>query len=214
MSQCELMPMPVPSVMLHNGRPATTSLEIAKYFGKRHNDVLRDIRNIMDNCPERFTARNFALSNYLDGTGRSLPMYIIYRDGFMLLVMGYTGKKALAIKLAYIEAFNAMEAKIQKQESLSFPEETPASPGSVSITPSTVEDRKPLRALVNVWAHVSAQPFNVCWTQLKVAFQLNSIRDLPKEWVSDALAWVQAKIDALSPVPAPAEVQGCGTVVA
>ena len=204
MSQCELMPMPVPSVMLHNGRPATTSLEVAKFFGKRHDAVLRDINTITSNCPESFSAHNFVGASYLDEQAKNRPMYIIYRDGFMLLVMGYTGKKALAIKLAYIEAFNAMEAKIQKQESLSLPEETPASPGSVSITPSTVEDRKPLRALVNVWAHVSAQPFNVCWTQLKVAFQLNSIRDLPKEWVFDALAWVQAKIDALPAVPAPA----------
>ena len=115
MSQALLLSDPVPSVSLHDGRPATTSLEVAAFFGKRHNDVLRDIRNISDNCPEKFTARNFALSNYLDETGRSLPMYIIYRDGFMLLVMGYTGKKALAIKLAYIEAFNAMEEELARR---------------------------------------------------------------------------------------------------
>lgn len=71
----------------------------------------------MSNCPEKFTAHNFVVSNYLDETGRSLPMYIIYRDGFMLLVMGYTGKKALAIKLAYIEAFNAMEEELARKKS-------------------------------------------------------------------------------------------------
>ena len=86
----------------------------------------------------------------------------------------------------------------------SLPDESPSFPGSVSITPSTVEDRKPLRALVNAWAHVSAQPFNVCWTQLKAAFRLTDIRDLPQEWIPDALAWVQAKIDALSAVSVPA----------
>ena len=63
MSQCELMPMPAPSVMLHNGRPATTSLEVAKIFGKRHDNVVRDIRSIIDNCPEKFTALNFEASN-------------------------------------------------------------------------------------------------------------------------------------------------------
>ena len=115
MSQALLISDPVPTVSIHDGRPATTSLEVAAFFGKRHNDVLRDIRNISDNCPEKFTARNLALSNYLDETGRSLPMYIIYRDGFMLLVMGYTGKKALAIKLAYIEAFNAMEEELARR---------------------------------------------------------------------------------------------------
>jgi hypothetical protein len=86
----------------------------------------------------------------------------------------------------------------------SLPDESPSFPGSVSITPSTVEDRKPLRALVNAWAHVSAQPFNVCWTQLKAAFRLTDIRDLPQEWIPDALAWVQAKIDALSAGSVPA----------
>ena len=48
MSQCELMPMPAPLVVLHDGR-STTSLEIAKFFKKRHDVVLRDVRNIMDN---------------------------------------------------------------------------------------------------------------------------------------------------------------------
>lgn len=115
MSQCELMPMPAPSVMLHNGRPATTSLEVAKIFGKRHDNVVRDIRSIIDNCPKRFTALNFEASNYLDNTGRSLPMFIIFKDGFTLLVMGYTGPEAMRFKLAYIEAFNALETELQRQ---------------------------------------------------------------------------------------------------
>ena len=98
--------------MLHNGRPATTSLEVAKFFGKRHDNVVRDIKEIIDNTPESFSALNFEGANYIDEQAKNRPMYIIYRDGFMLLVMGYTGKKALVIKLAYIEAFNHMEAEI------------------------------------------------------------------------------------------------------
>ena len=121
MSQCELMPMPAPSVMLHNGRPATTSLEVAKIFGKRHDNVVRDIRSIIDNCPKRFTALNFEASNYLDNTGRSLPMFIIFKDGFTLLVMGYTGPEAMRFKLAYIEAFNALETELQRQREGALP---------------------------------------------------------------------------------------------
>ena len=98
--------------MLHNGRPATTSLEVAKFFGKRHDNVVRDIKEIIDNTPESFSALNFEGANYIDEQAKNRPMYIIYRDGFMLLVMGYTGKKALVIKLAYIEAFNRMEAEL------------------------------------------------------------------------------------------------------
>ena len=75
--------------------------------------------------------------------------------------------------------------------------------GTLSITPSTTEDRKPLRALVGSWAQVSGLPFAACWNQLKAAFQLANIKELPQEWIPDALAWVQAKIDAL-PSPAPA----------
>lgn len=137
MSQA-LLSDPVPTVSLHDGRPATTSLGVAKFFGKRHDDVLKSIRNLLPNCPEKFTARNFAVSNYLDETGRSLPMYIIYRDGFMLLVMGYTGKKALAIKLAYIEAFNAMEEELARKNRPALPksrstrrESLPTIPGSI-----------------------------------------------------------------------------------
>ena len=112
MSQALLLSDPVPSVSLHDGRPATTSREVAHYFRKRHDNVVRDIRSIMDNCPEEFTALNFEVSNYLDQTGRSLPMYIIFRDGFTLLAMGYTGPEAIRFKLAYIEAFNRMEAEL------------------------------------------------------------------------------------------------------
>ena len=74
MSQALLLSDPVPSVSLHDGRPATTSREVAHYFRKRHDNVVRDIRSIMDNCPEEFTALNFEVSNYLDQTGRSLPI--------------------------------------------------------------------------------------------------------------------------------------------
>ena len=110
MSQCELMPMPAPSVMLHNGRPATTSLEVAKFFKKRHDVVLRDVRNTIDNCPESFSTHNFVGANYIDDQAKNRPMFIIFKDGFTLLVMGYTGPEAMRFKLAYIEAFNALEA--------------------------------------------------------------------------------------------------------
>ena len=121
MSQALLLSDPVPSVSLHDGRPATTSREVAHYFRKRHDNVVRDIRSIMDNCPEEFTALNFEVSNYLDQTGRSLPMYIIFRDGFTLLAMGYTGPEAMRFKLAYIEAFNRMEAELAKRNHPALP---------------------------------------------------------------------------------------------
>ncbi|MCH5277513.1 MAG: ORF6N domain-containing protein [Desulfovibrionaceae bacterium] len=86
-------------------------------------------------------------------------------------------------------------------------------PGTLSITPSTVADRQPLRSLVNAWAQVSGQPFNVCWNQLKAAFRLTNIKDLPQEWIPDAIDWGQAKIDAL-PKGLPAGTVGNASTVA
>lgn len=176
MSQALLISDPVPTVSIHDGRPATTSLEVAAFFGKRHNDVLRDIRNISDNCPEKFTARNFALSNYLDETGRSLPMYIIYRDGFMLLVMGYTGKKALAIKLAYIEAFNAMEEELDRKNRPALPksrstrrETLPTIPGSI---PRQSLDERPFIEFADEIERAHAQMQDIQKRLLSKAYRL------------------------------------------
>ena len=77
--------------------------------------------------------------------------------------------------------------------------------GTLSITPSSVADRKPLRALVGSWAQVSGLPFAACWNQLKAAFNLANIKELPQEWIPDAIDWVQKRIDALpAPDTAPA----------
>lgn len=127
MSQALLLSDPVPSVSIHNGRPAVTSLDVSKFFEKRHGNVVRDIAQIVSNSPEKFSRLNFELASYLDEQAKNRPMYIIYRDGFMLLVMGYTGKKALAIKLAYIEAFNAMEEELARKNRPALP----TIPGSI-----------------------------------------------------------------------------------
>lgn len=95
-----------------------TSLDIADTFGKRHADVLRDIENL--ECSKEFRERNFALSSYNSVQNRNFPMYYITRDGFTLLVMGYTGEKAMKFKEGYIKQFNAMEkaliGKIRERE--------------------------------------------------------------------------------------------------
>lgn len=210
MSQAELLaPAPLsPSVSIHSGRPATTSLEVAKFFGKRHDNVLRDIDALLSQLPENSLQPNFEETYQEQETpfgAKRIRMFILYRDGFMLLVMGYTGKKALSMKLPYIEAFNRMEEELarQKESALSASPTPDDFTGTLSITPSTTEDRKPLRALVGSWAQVSGLPFAACWNQLKAAFNLANIKELPQEWIPDAIDWVQKRIDAL-PAPAPA----------
>lgn len=106
---------PLVSIELHdiNGKqvPAVTSLQVAEAFGKEHLHVLRDIRNILES--DDFTESNFGLSEYTDSTGRTLPMYVMSRDGFVLLGMGFTGAKARAMKISYIVRFNEMEEQLR-----------------------------------------------------------------------------------------------------
>lgn len=98
-------------VMVNNDRVVTTSLQVADYFGKEHRNVLKAIREI--DCDPNFTQLNFEpclyISELRNGVKRELPMYYLTRDGFTLLAMGFTGKKAMQFKIAYINAFNEME---------------------------------------------------------------------------------------------------------
>lgn len=88
----------------------TTSLLVAEKFGKLHKDVLRAVRNL--HCSEEFNQRNFAPIDFIDKNSDSQPAYEMTKDGFMFLVMGFTGKAAAQIKEAYINAFNLMHAKL------------------------------------------------------------------------------------------------------
>jgi len=104
-----------PVVQIENGQAITVSTEVARVFGKQHKDVLRSIENLQSDLGEEHK-RNFALMSIEvdigNGATRKSPAYHLTRDGFTLLAMGFTGKKALAFKLAYIDAFNKMEAAL------------------------------------------------------------------------------------------------------
>lgn len=113
----ELIPMDSYGIFadMHDTARAN-SLQVAQYFGKRHADVIRSIEKITERksgLSKNFTERNFALSNYKDSTGRKLPCYCMTRDGFTILAMGFTGKKALQFKETYIERFNEMESYVR-----------------------------------------------------------------------------------------------------
>ena len=90
----------------------TTSLQIAEVFEKRHDNVLAKISELPS---DEFTRLNFKVSEYVDSTGRKLPMYKITKDGFALLVMGFTGERAYKWKIEYIKAFNLMQEELLKR---------------------------------------------------------------------------------------------------
>ncbi len=103
---------------LKDNQVTTYTTIIAEVFGKKHCDVMRAVQQL--DLPEDFGKRNFALSSYHAGT-RDYPMYEMTRDGFTLLAMGFTGKKAMEWKVKFIEAFNAMEQALKSPVSAAVP---------------------------------------------------------------------------------------------
>ncbi len=102
-------------VFLENNQALTTSLKVAEYFEKRHDRVLRAISTSIQAVPKNGdSAKAFIKSIYKDESGKSNPMYLLNRDGFMFVVMGFTGEKAARLKWNYIQAFNAMEETLRE----------------------------------------------------------------------------------------------------
>ena len=109
-------------VFLQHEEPMTDSLKIAEMFGKRHDRVLRSIETLLKGLPKNGETKNmFTKSWYIEKqNGQRYTKYLMNRDGFSLLVMGFTGKRALEWKLKYISAFNKMEAIIREKQSSSW----------------------------------------------------------------------------------------------
>ena len=102
------------AVFIQDQQIKTDSQKVSEAFGKNHRDVLKRITSL--DCPSDFSERNFALANYIDEQGKPRPMYEMTKDGWMFLVMGFTGEKAAQIKIAFINAFNAMATLLQNQQ--------------------------------------------------------------------------------------------------
>lgn len=98
-------------VMVENNQVVVSSRQVAENFGKQHKDVLESIRGIL--AAENSATKFFRESTF-ENRGKHYPEYIMNRDGFSLLVMGFTGKEAMTWKIRYIQAFNEMEAKIRE----------------------------------------------------------------------------------------------------
>lgn len=105
-----------------NGEPVVSSRQIAESFGKEHRNVMRDIENLMSEgaLKNEHTPLFYKTEYVHEQNGQTYPMYLMNRDGFTLLAMGFTGKAALEWKIKYIAAFNAMEQQLnQRQPDLS-----------------------------------------------------------------------------------------------
>ena len=140
-------------VQVDNEQVVTESRKVAETFGKEHSKVIRSIENIIteaknglsDLAAENSAAKYFYETTYKDGSGKSNKMYLMNRDGFSLLVMGFTGAKAMQWKIKYIEAFNEMERR------LSMPKLSPNPKYRSRLIATAVHDvKKTTEALIDL----------------------------------------------------------------
>lgn len=187
------------SPISHQNNLWIRAVELAHALGyAQENSVSRIYRSNSD----EFTPDMTQVIEIFDGADSALSTKarIFSLRGCHLVAMFARTPVAKAFRRWVLDVLDKLDAEQHAVSSSPTPDDFT---GTLSITPSTTEDRKPLRALVGSWAQVSGLPFAACWNQLKAAFNLANIKELPQEWIPDAIDWVQKRIDAL-PAPAPA----------
>lgn len=201
-----------------NGEPVASSRQIAESFGKEHKDVLRAIENIKaQNCA---LTSMFFEATYTAGTGKAYPMYLMNRDGFTLLAMGFTGRAALEWKLKYIQAFNEMEKKLSTPQMPKLSKEMQA---LFLLDDRTQRQEQRLTALENTMTvdynqqrvlrksisrsvicalgdekapayidnHVRSKVYSECNHDVQDWFRVNSVGNIPRKRFDEAVEYIQ-----------------------
>ena len=174
-----------PELQIVDWHVTTSSFQVADHFGKRHDNVLKAIRNLIAELPSDYLL-HFAevIAEYKNGKGGTQqgPAYRMTRDGFTLLAMGFTGKEALQWKLAYIDTFNKMEAAL-----------TTSPPSRISHAQA-----QHLRELVQIIAESGKQGHGETWNRLHRKMKVNSYLNLTPAQFDEAVAYLQGKMDGQS----------------
>ena len=186
------------SPITYQNSPWIRSVELARALGYSSE---KSVSNIYNRNQDEFSNDMSVVIN-LSTTDNPAPSRIFSLRGCHLVAMFARTPVAKAFRRWVLDVLDKLDAEQHAASPSPIPDDFT---GTLSITPSTTEDRKPLRALVGSWAQVSGLPFAACWNQLKAAFNLANIKELPQEWIPDAIDWVQKRIDALpAPATAPA----------
>ena len=174
-------------VQIQNSQIVTTSEFVAQAFDKQHKHVLEKIEQISKEIKASFFEPNFRLKAKQVKTGfgyRETKSYELTKDGFMLLVMGFTGKQAMAIKIAYIEAFNAMSKAILYLNNTVSDGIKPAK--------TTADDRTGLRQAVAALVGRKGIDYSSAYSMIHQRFNVEAIEDIPAEKLPEAVAYVHA----------------------
>lgn len=213
---------PATIISLHHGKPVTTSLKVAEAFGKLHKNVIRKLQSI--ECSPEFNRLNFEPVEYTDAKGEKQPMWEMTKDGFMFLVMGFTGTKAAAIKEAYINAFNWMAEQLITKTPKPLAIDYPASllistnpqidrtqiqygKGNLLITAGMVcgEHRSPTRKLLNELRN-AGYDINGCWIEVQamkyhLETLLSQVSDMQRRVESIGSRGMRVSIDECASLP-------------
>lgn len=192
-------PLATPDLVTVDGKVTTTSQQVARHFGKRHDTVLRAIRNL--ECSADYRLRNFAASSYVNEQGKEQPCFRLTRDGFVFLAMGFTGKEAAQWKEAYIEAFNRMEAELLAQHAPAIP--YAAKSGDKLNAGEQEILRDMLTSAVKRLPHArQAGAMVKGWGKLKAHFKV-SYRDIPADEFTEAVSILARHITEWEVLDAP-----------
>lgn len=172
-----------PEVHVVNGTVTTSSVKVADVFGKRHQHVIDKIQNL--ECSKEFTLANFSANVEKIMAGavkRDSKYYEITKDGFMFLVMGFTGKKAAVIKEAFIAKFNEMEDKLRTPaNTLPYQPLTPAQQAHIQRIVSDTVFRDEYATYAGVYK------------KLKIEFDVGSYKQIPADKYPMVCKFLNAK---------------------
>ena len=201
-----------------NGEPVASSRQIAESFEKNHRDVLRAVDGLKEDV--RNFAQMFFETEAPDSYGRPQRTYLMNRDGFTLLAMGFTGKAALEWKLKYIQAFNAMEKQLNAPQMPKLSKEMQA---LFLLDDRTQRQEQRLTALENTMTvdynqqrvlrksisrsvicalgdenapayidnHVRSKVYSECNHDVQDWFRVNSVGNIPRKRFDEAVEYIQ-----------------------
>lgn len=157
------------------GRPVTSSRIVAEYFGKRHNDVLRGIRDLIEkntDLSKSFIAREEQIETS-NGASRSNPVFLMDQKGFCILAMGFTGAKALEFKCAFYDEFERMKNELE---------------APTTITPA---EQRAIQREVAIRAHKTASNYRTIYRAIKARYQIARYDQLPRTQLDDCLDFIR-----------------------
>jgi Rha family phage regulatory protein len=201
-----------------NGEPVASSRQIAENFGKEHKDTLESIRQIL--AAENSATKSMFYETTFENRGKQYPMYLMNRDGFSLLVMGFTGKAALEWKLKYIQAFNEMEKKLATPQMPKLSKELQAlfllddrtqrqeqrimaleNTMTVDYNQQRVLRKSISRAVISALGdekapayidnHVRSKVYSECNHDVQDWFRVNSVGNIPRKRFDEAVEYIQ-----------------------